>query len=194
MENCASPSLAPDKDGDNKVMKYFAYGSNMLTERLQDRVSSAKNPRPLALRRHRLRFHKISCDCSGKCNIVATPCAGDVVHGVLFEIDDAQMNTLDAFEGVNHGYRRDEITVSLDGTRTKACVYVAEKDAIDDALMPYRWYYDLVLAGAEQHGLPRDYVAGLRAIPFTHDPKPNRKTRLKALNVLQKYEESRRMA
>ena len=108
-------------------MKYFAYGSNMLTERLQDRVSSAKNPRPLALRGHRLRFHKKSSDCSGKCNIVETACDGDVVHGALYEVEDAQMSALDAFEGVGHGYRRDEITVSLDGTTMTASVYVAEK-------------------------------------------------------------------
>jgi len=174
-------------------MKYFAYGSNMLTERLQDRVCSAKNPRPFALRGHQLRFHKKSADCSGKCNIVATARDGDVVHGVLFEVDDAQMSTLDNHEGVGYGYRRDEIAVSLGGTRMKASVYVAENDAIDDALTPYRWYYDLVLAGAEQHALPRDYVAGLRAVPCTHDPKPNRKTRLKALDALRKYKESKKM-
>ncbi len=176
------------------TMKYFAYGSNMLTERLQDRVCSAKNPRPLALRGHRLRFHKKSSDCSGKCNIVKTACDGDVVHGVLFEVEDAQMSALDAFEGVGHGYRRDEITVSLDGTTMTASVYVAEKNAIDDALMPYCWYYDLVLAGAEQQRLPGDYVAGLRAIPFTQDPKPNRKTRFEALEALRKYEESKKTA
>ena len=73
-------------------------------------------------------------------------------------------------------------------------VYVAENDAIDDALMPYRWYYNLVLSGAEQHALPRDDVAGLRAIPFTHDPKPDRKTRLEALDALRKYAESKKMA
>ena len=42
--------------------------------------------------------------------------------------------------------------------------------------------------------LPRDYIAGLRAIPFTRDPKANRKTRLEALEALRKYEESKKMA
>lgn len=175
-------------------MKYFAYGSNMLTERLQDRVSSVANPRPLELRGHRLRFHKKSCDGSGKCNIVETACDADVVHGVLFELDDDQMCTLDYHEGVGYGYRRDEITVSLDGSGIKASVYVAEKNAIDDALRPYRWYLDLVIAGAEQHRLPHQHVAGLRAVPFTDDPKPNRKTRLEALAALRKYEESKNLA
>lgn len=175
-------------------MKYFAYGSNMLTERIKARVPSAKNPTHLALHKFRLRFHKKSTDCSGKCNIVATECDEDMVHGVLFEVEDAQISALDRAEGVGYGYRRDEITVSLNGKETKIFIYVAEKDAIGEALVPYRWYYDLVMAGAEQHRLPFDYVAGLRAIPFTHDPKPDRKSRLNALDALQKYAESKKTA
>ena len=173
--------------------KYFAYGSNMLTERLHARVSSARNPTPLVLREYRLHFHKKSIDCSGKCNIVKTGCHGDAVHGVVFEVDDAQISALDEAEGAGYGYRKDEITVSRGGKETKMFVYVAEEDAIDDALMPYHWYYKLVLAGAEQHAFPSDYVAGLRTIPFTHDPKPDRTSRLEALKALRKYEESKKM-
>lgn len=71
-------------------------------------------------------------------------------------------------------------------------VYVAEENAIDDALVPYSWYYELVLAGAEQHALPNDYVAGLRAIPFTQDPKADRKSWLEALDALKKYSDSKK--
>ena len=173
-------------------MKYFAYGSNMLIERLKTRVSSANNPTHYALQKHHLRFHKKSVDCSGKCSIVATESDKDVVHGVLFDIADAQSSALDNAEG--DGYQRDEITLILDGTETKVFVYVAEKNKIDEALVPYRWYYDLVLAGAEQHALPSDYVAGLQAIPFTQDPKADRKSRLEALDVLKKYADSKKIA
>jgi gamma-glutamylcyclotransferase len=168
-------------------MKYLAYGSNMLTERLNARVSSAKNPAPFALRKHQLRFHKKSVDCSGKCNIVSTDSESDVVHGVIFDVDDGQMSALDEAEGVGCGYRRDERILIVDDTETKVAVYVAEESAIDDALVPHRWYYDLVLAGAEQHALPVDYIAGLRAIPFTDDPKPDRKSRREALDALKTY-------
>ena len=82
----------------------------------------------------------------------------------------------------------------LSGTEITVFVYVAEKNAIDEALVPYRWYYDLVLAGAEQHALPIDYVAGLRAIPFTQDPKADRKSRLEALNLLKRYADSKKSA
>lgn len=175
-------------------MKYFTYGSNMLTERLRARVSSARNPIPFTLKKFWLRFHKKSDDGSGKCNIVASACGDDVVHGVLFEVENHQIKALDRAEGVGHGYRRDEIAVSINGTKTEAFVYVAEKNAIDDALVPYKWYYDLVLSGAKQHDLPSDYVAGLRAIPFTHDPTQDRKSRRDALAALKKYTESKKMA
>jgi len=114
-----------------------------------------------------------------------------VVHGVIFDVDETQIGALDSAEGVGSGYRKDEITVALSGVETKVLVYVAEKDATDDALIPYRWYYDLVLAGAEEHALPRDYVAGLRAVPFTQDPKSDRKSRLEALEALAKYKKTK---
>ena len=126
--------------------------------------------------KYRLRFHKKSIDCSGKCNIIWTGCDRDLVHGVLYDVDEHQISCLDHFEG--RDYERCKISVLLEGTKTEVAAYVAVKDKIDDALVPYRWYYDLVLSGAEEHGLPIDYVAGLRAIPFTHDPKPDRKERL----------------
>lgn len=164
----------------------------MLTERLKARVSTASNPTHYALRKHQLRFHKKSADCSGKCSIVATGLDTDVVHGVLFNVADAQIDVLDRAEGVGYGYRRDKIYLSIDGVETKVFIYVAEKDAIDDAFVPYSWYYELVLAGAEQHALPNDYVAGLRAIPFTQDPKADRKSRLEALDALKKYADSKK--
>lgn len=163
-------------------MKYFAYGSNMLTKWLRRRISSAKHLKTIRVPKYRLRFHKKSIDCSGKCNIIWTGSDRDVVHGVLYDVDDRQISCLDQYEG--RDYKRCKISVLLDQTKTEVSTYFAVKEKIDDALVPYGWYYKLVLSGAEQHGLPIDYIAGLRAVPFTHDPKPDRKTRLEALEVL----------
>jgi hypothetical protein len=167
-------------------MKYFAYGSNMLSERLLARIK-AENPTPHALERHRLRFHKRSSDCSGKCNVICTGQASDVVHGVIFDVPEDQLAELDKHEGVGCGYVRKSCRFLIEGVEYDVLTYVADADHIDDALVPYRWYLDLVLAGAEQNRLPRDYVSGLRAMPFTSDPKPDRKTRLEALDALDKY-------
>jgi hypothetical protein len=38
------------------------------------------------------------------------------------------------------------------------CTYIADASFIDDSLQPYSWYKDFVLAGAEEHGLPAEYV------------------------------------
>jgi len=174
-------------------MKYFAYGSNMLVERLIERkIISVKNPTLHALHSYKLRFHKKSTDCSGKCSIVKTNSEADVVHGVIFDIDDKQIGLLDKAEGVGYGYRRDDASLKVGDSPVS--FYIAENGYTDEALVPYRWYYDLVLAGAEQHNLPLDYVAGLKAIPFTEDPKSDRDSRREALAILGKYTASKKAA
>jgi gamma-glutamylcyclotransferase len=53
----------------------FAYGSNMLSARLRERVPSARPAGTACLPGFSLRWHKVSVDGSGKCNVVevATP-------------------------------------------------------------------------------------------------------------------------
>jgi hypothetical protein len=71
-----------------------------------------------------------------------------------------------------------------DRPKESALAYVAETNHIDERLLPYRWYHELVVAGAEQHGLPPDYIAELRKQDWKEDPKPNRRTRLEAEKLL----------
>ena len=163
----------------------------MLIERLKARVSSAEKVKTYALNGYKLKFHKKSTDCSGKCNVVKTSDL-DIVYGVIFEFDENQKQMLDDAEAKGKGYRDESITLIIDGAPCKCLIYLAESDYIDEALIPYRWYYDLVLAGAQQNELPKDYIAGLKAILFTEDPKPDRKTKMEAEMVLQKYNESQK--
>src|SRR5438128_1900656 len=74
---CRNGHLHPSR----AIMLYFAYGSNMLTQRLKARVPSASPKTVAVLFDHGLRFHKRSQDGSGKCDIVK--CPGEVVHGVV---------------------------------------------------------------------------------------------------------------
>ncbi len=162
-------------------MRYFAYGSNMLSARLRDRVNSASNPTPYALNGNQLRFHKRSSDGSGKGNVIDTGDPLDVVHGVIFDIEESQIADLELHEGVGHGYGCSIRRLCLHGTTHEVLMYVAEVGFTDDALVPYKWYLDLVIAGAEEHDLPRAYIAALRAVPYRQDPNPSRKTRQAAL-------------
>lgn len=172
-------------------MKYFAYGSNMLTERLRARVGGAVALSEVCVCGYRVRFHKRSDDGSGKCNTVETGSHEDRVYGVIFEIPNEQLPKLDEAEGFKKGYDHKYIPLP-DRPEESALAYVAETKYIDERLLPYRWYHELVVAGAEQHGLPSDYVAELRKQDWNEDPKPNRRTRLEAEKLLEACKKARK--
>lgn len=154
---------------------YFAYGSNMSTARLRDRMPNCKPLGVATLPDHRLRFHKRSTDGSAKCNAVATSSEDEVV-GVLFTFDPAERAKLDQAEGLGKGYEHATVTVINDkGRRRKVLTYLATDGHIDDSLKPYGWYKDHVLAGAAEHGLPRDYIADyIQSVEATDDPDKER--------------------
>ena len=84
-------------------MKYFAYGSNMLRERLLKRVPGATVTGLASVRGRILRFQKKSSDGSAKCDLARTQCDDDQAWGVLFEIPEAQIAVLDDAEGLGKG-------------------------------------------------------------------------------------------
>ena len=147
---------------------YFAYGSNMTTSRLQSRVPSAKALGRARLLGKRLVCDKQSIDESAKANLEPSP--GDVVWGVLFQIDLSELGKLDRVEG---GYERVEVEV-LDeaGEPVTAHTYVARRVTTDP--VPYEWYKQLIIAGAREHDLPKDYVAYLDSL--ASKLAPGRKT------------------
>lgn len=157
--------------------EYFAYGSNMSTARLQRRTPSAEPLGVATLAGHTLRFHKRSKkDGSAKCDAFATPNEDATVVGVLFRFDPAERAKLDAAEGAGRGYDARVVTVvSSDGCRRKALSYFASPDAVDTGLKPYTWYRDHVLAGAEEHGIPPEYVAQyIDSVEAVEDPDRER--------------------
>lgn len=166
-------------------MIYLAYGSNMLTERLKERVSSANKLRTIRLPGYRFEVCKRSDDGSGKCNIIRHP--NSEVHGVLFRMNRNDLPALDEAEGAGHGYVRKALKVKIDGRKRSVAVYFAAPGYRDPALVPYDWYFDLVVAGARQHGLPKYYFSKLARINSMPDPKPDRKTAREARVVLAKH-------
>lgn len=163
---------------------YFAYGSNMLVERLQARAPSAQPVSHAKIDGWRLRFDKKSADGSGKCHIERRP--GQCVHGVVFRIHDADLERLDRAEGVGHGYVREQLREVIlgDGSKLRAFTYLAQDEAIQDGLRPYDWYRDLGIAGAEQHQLPADGIASWRQIDAQPDPDLERQARVEAMRLL----------
>jgi hypothetical protein len=113
----------------------------------------------------------------------------DFLYGVIFDIEDNEVCKLDRAEGVGNGYHVETFELPPNAPTRLIRTYVADSEYINEALIPYSWYRDLVLAGVRQHGFPADYLAGLSCVPFTEDPDPNRKERLSALEALRAYSE-----
>ena len=153
-------------------MHYFAYGSNMLTRRLQARVPSAQPVGIGHVSEHRLRWHMPARDGSAKCDAEATGRAGDVVWGVLFRIHADEKRHLDEVEALGVAYRDALLKVCIPGGSLAAFAYLALNTA--DNLKPYDWYKGFVVAGAIEHGLPGDYLRALRAVDALPDPDPRR--------------------
>jgi hypothetical protein len=156
----------------------FAYGSNMLSARLRQRVPGALLIGAVMLHVHALRWHKVAKDGSGKCDIVPAEPAS-VVHGVLYEIPAQEKQHLDRAEGLGFGYAEKDILVECRTAMLTATAYVATH--VDESILPFTWYRALVIAGAVEHGLPIEYVDGLRAIDAKLDADAQRHAQHMAL-------------
>lgn len=144
---------------------YFAYGSNMKAERMSKRISSAKVIGRARIIDKRVSFNKKSDDGSGKANLVDAP--SNVVWGVVFQLEESEIPKLDNTE---KGYVKHNVSVvGDDRTLIQAFTYVASKT--DDELMPYDWYVMLIIQGAEENHLPKDYIEALKKVASKPDPK-----------------------
>ena len=166
--------------------RYFAYGSNMLRERLLARVTTAQAVAVGVVRDYRLDFAKLSVDGSGKGDMVASP--GNGVWGVLYEFDASQKVDLDKHEGRH--YQPREVVVSTPSGEETAWAYIAEPHRRDPLKVPYDWYLALIIAGARQGGLPEAYIRAVEATAFDADGEEDRATRQEALAALAEAEMS----
>lgn len=132
---------------------YFAYGSNLSSERLLGRCPGASEPRPAVLADHVWLINERG---------VATiePVAGHEVHGVVWDVTDEDLVTLDRVEGVPDRYARTRCVVERDGGPVEAVVYV---DPRTEPGPPRAGYLEIVLAGAAEHGLPEHWIEHLSA-------------------------------
>jgi len=150
-------------------MWYFAYGSNMQSDTLHGRRGIAFR-RAVAVRAPgwRVVFDKPPLLPIGEAfaNIVPDPDAAAL--GVAFEVDEEDLAHIELSEGVLLGnYRRVRLQVEplatlADPPQTAVSLASERRDA---TLRPSTRYMALVVAGAQEHGLPDEYVEILRAVP-----------------------------
>ena len=155
------------------TLLYFAYGSNLLTERLVYRIASARFHSVIELPGWRMEFAKRGDDGSAKCTLLEDSEA--TTPGVIFEMSMFDLPKLDRIEGKGAGYDRLEVRIPNKDDAIRAYTYAAQDGWIEPELKPFDWYHALVLAGAREHGLPSEHIARIESELFEIDQDAERR-------------------
>ena len=148
----------------------FCYGSNLDDAQMLVRCPGRAKVGNAVLRGHRLTFPRISprrgCGVSS-----VEPAEGHEVWGVVHRLDEADLASLDGFEGFEPGgpsdlnrYVRMTVVVEIDGVATDVETYIAVPTA--DPPAPNAGYLGQIRDGARLHGLPEAYQAWLAGLKF----------------------------
>lgn len=164
-------------------VRYAAYGSNLHPRRLKARTPSAQLVGIGFLPDWSLRFHKRSVDTSGKCNILY---GSSGLYVAVYRMNATDKQELDRIEGLGSGYVDGSINVPEFGV---CATYFAADSHIDEALLPFDWYREMVLLGCRALELPAEYVQKIEQITVMRDSDSQR--RQDNWNIVQMLRESR---
>ncbi len=143
---------------------YFAYGSNLKQSWLCERIGAVRASGIAALPDQKLSFRKPGRDGSGKACFEPEP--GQTLWGALYELGEAQLRALAAFEP---SYLQCNLQLRQpDGGALCAISFRAQRFC--DDLRPYHWYLELMIQGAGEHGLPRSWLEQLKQFDSQPDP------------------------
>jgi gamma-glutamylcyclotransferase (GGCT)/AIG2-like uncharacterized protein YtfP len=121
---------------------YFAYGMNTNLDSMSTRCLTAQVMGPARLEGYRFAFR-------GHAD-VELDYASDV-HGVLWQIDDEDLESLDMFEGFPHYYIRSRAWVEQDGEWYVAWVYQMNDQS--RVSPPSLSYVHMCMEGYQQNGV-----------------------------------------
>lgn len=141
---------------------YFAYGSNMSSQRKTDRTGTIRSARQAKLSGYRLAFNKRANSGGVYANIVVDP--AEEVWGVVYLCNTEAMAELDKHEGVIGGhYKQKWVKVTIDsGEVLDVITYVASERYVVEEGVPSDEYLNHILMGAIEHSLPAAYCEKVR--------------------------------
>lgn len=158
-----------------KSFNVFSYGSNLLFERIKERIKSVEIVRKYNLHGYRLTFNKASEDGSVKANIEESSDPEDSVWGMIHKFDRKEKFILDWHETLGYGYQLICFQVKLNGNTETVHTYIVNESRFIKKGRPYSWYLKLVIAGAIQNQFPEAYINKLLAIASDIDKNSDRR-------------------
>jgi len=128
-------------------MKYFAYGMNTNLAEMASRCPGAVNLGPAQIEGYEFVF-RTHADIAAK--------KGAVCQGVLWEIDDDNLDALDMLEGYPTYYTRFSVAVTTtEGTATTLVYQMNNQQSIK---MPYSSYLEMVTEGYQENNISCDQL------------------------------------
>lgn len=165
---------------------YFGFGSNLLSARIKVQNKSAERVGPGKLIDYRLDFANAAANKElyspnwNGCPATIIECPGSVVHGAVWRINDEDIDELDRQEGVECGIYKPisvKVLVEIEGELAKVACRTYKlvhnpSTPLDPAKRPFerqpsQTYLTVILNGAEETGLPADYIEFLKS--FKHN-------------------------
>ena len=128
-------------------MLYFAYGMNTNPVEMANRCPGAASLGHARLVNHSFRFAQ---------HADVEPCSDSYVDGVLWEITDEHLKSLDQLEGYPHYYNRVVATVIHGARSYHVLVYRMQPGHL--VSVPTRGYYNLIREGYRAHGISTDQL------------------------------------
>lgn len=118
-----------------KEMIYIAYGSNMNIEQMKRRC-----PKAIPIGKGILKDYKLVF--KGVADVIKSP--GDEVPIAIWKITEECEKALDRYEGFPHLYRKEYVTVEIEGKEETGMVYVMNRGNIAP---PNCYYYNVIHEG-----------------------------------------------
>jgi gamma-glutamylcyclotransferase (GGCT)/AIG2-like uncharacterized protein YtfP len=147
---------------DDKVY-YFAYASNINHRRMHMGSPTAVFVSVAKLQDYEVVFQGADHAVWRGAMATVAPRAGSMVWGAVWEMGTRELDTLDKQERVHLGLmERLNVTVTkANGEDIQCFLYV---QAEDTPRLPSPHYLKVIIEGAEEVQLPKEYIDGLRAI------------------------------
>jgi len=148
---------------------YFAFGSNLLTERIHINNPSARFKCVAKLDDYKLTFNHYSKRWQGSVATIIED-KNSNMYGIVWELQKEHLKTLDEQEGVPHNvYKRINVQVQPVGSNETI-------DCVSYQLLPERFlstgskarpsfvYKDVIIRGAIENNMPDEYITKLKNI------------------------------
>lgn len=132
--------------GKKKIL-YAAYGSNINLEQMAHRCPHSTVAGTTMLQGHELQFQY---------HATVTPNEESKVPILLWELDAQDEPFLDCYEGVPKYYRKENITLEVNGESVEAIIYLMNGDQPLET--PTVQYYDVIEQGYRENGLDTSYL------------------------------------